>query len=142
MPSKPSELDQLLAKAHDNPGEEKYEHAYYELFLNSDLYIPTVSKPKNGDEFTKEDKEIDAIVLPNEGKNFVMIFDDPDDLMEWAQHDVGILKLRGHQILSMFSSDMHFMLNILSDQPREFTPEEVQWLLSASEPNQSQEKTT
>ena len=136
MTDKLSELDQLLIKAQANPGE--HEHEYYELFLNSELYIPTVTKPANGVEFTKEDKEIDAVVLPNEDKSFVMIFDDPEKLMDWAQHDVGILKLRGHQILSMFSSDMYFMLNIASDQPREFTPEEVQWLLDASEPKEVQ----
>ncbi len=135
-----SELDKLLLKAQENPDETEFQHAYYEAFLNTELFIPTVSKPANGVEFTKEDKEIDAVIIPNNDKNFVMIFDDVENLSAWAQHDVSILELRGHQIISMFSQDTYFMLNITSEQPREFTPEEVEWLLSASEPKNQQEK--
>lgn len=132
-----TQLDQLLIDAINDP--EQFENAYYDLFLNSVLYIPTWDIPdQEGEIYTEENTEIRPVILEEDGQQFIMLFDTEARLSEWANgRELGIAGLQGFSILQILGSQFHLVLNVLSEQSKEFSPEEIEWLLSAMKPEAS-----
>lgn len=127
-----SELDEVFAKALKDP--EKYQGEYYELFLNSVIYVPTwdIAEEENA-HVLEEEQTIKPVILDFEGKKTIPIFDSEERLTEWAQgREIGIAGLNGFDVISLLGSDFYLMLNVNSEYLKEFSPEEVKWLLSVT----------
>ena len=127
-----SELDKSFEKVLKDP--EKYEAEYYELFLNSVIYVPTWDIPEEEKTRVLEEEEsIKPVIIDVEGKKTIPIFDSKERLSEWAQgQDIGIAGLSGFDVISLLGSDFYLMLNVNSEHLKEFSPEEVKWLLSVT----------
>ena len=139
-------LDAALITVHEaeEASEEernKLEDEYYELFLNTVLYIPTWNIPKEPKEgVADEDIEIQPVIIEDESqidnraedgenKTYVMLFDTEERLTKWADGEkVGVVGLHGHDIISILGSANYMILNPSSECSKEFHPEEIEWL--------------
>ena len=138
-------LDAALITVHEaeDASEEarnKLEDEYYELFLNTVLYIPTGNVPEEPKEgVADEDIEIQPVIIEDESaqkdddegenKTYVMLFDTEERLVKWADGEkVGMVGLHGHDVISILGSANHMILNPSSECSKEFQPEEIEWL--------------
>lgn len=119
-----TELDQALVKANED---EAARPAYYELLLNSMLFIPTHDTPGDSTELNEGD-EFSPLIGEADGKDYLFVFDTQERLAAWAEEEVGFVTLPGHVITDMCPQEMHWILNIGSDYPREFISEELGWM--------------
>ena len=142
-----SPLDEALLAVHEAEGATEdvkngIEDQYYELFLNTELYIPTWNLPEESDGKTEDDEiTIQPVIIEDESaqndegsenKTYIMIFDSEDRLNEWADgQKVGIVELSGHDVVNILGSANYIILNPSSECSKEFYPEEIEWLKSS-----------
>lgn len=111
------------------------EAQFYELFLNSELFMVSDKEPgevEEGYKVTEKDEEFNTVLIENDGKLYIMLFDSKERLGEWAQREVATLAMQGATILKgfEFGPTTHIILNEGSENAKEFTPEEIAWLRS------------
>lgn len=129
-----SVLDQAYVGvlASEEPDEE-LELDYYDLFLNSVLYVPTheITDVERQD-VSEDDIAIIPVLIEDEGRKYVMLFDSKEQLVKWADgEDFGVVEMRGCDAINIFGAEKYYMmLNVLSEHQKEFSLEEIQFLLS------------
>jgi hypothetical protein len=102
---------------------------YYNLFLNSEIFIPTHDLPlKESRDRAGTDETIRPIIIESEGKKYLMLFDTRERLSSWAKREVGVAVVPGHVVLEMMSADIQWALNPGTDHVKIFFPEEIKWL--------------
>ncbi len=137
-----SELDQALVKARENPAE--FEGAYYELFFNSEFYIPIWEMPDHDNaEVVDGNVTIMPIVVesPSQDIKYIMLFDSKERLANWTRSSdqpIGLVAMRGYEVLTSFQNQFHLMLNAESEHHKEFIAEEIDWLIQSAQPRQAQ----
>ncbi len=114
-----TELDTafLSAKQDDNQ-----KPAFYNLFLNTEFYIPTQSPYGEGDE------QISPLYIESGGIAYLMLFDSEQRLKDWAQKDMHFAVLPGHLIVEMMTAEYHWALNVGTAFAKNFVPGEIAWL--------------
>ncbi len=102
--------------------------AYYNLFLNSEIFIPTLDNPKEEFKRVVEEKQIfKPIITESEGKKYLMLFDSQDKMSAWVKKDIGFVALQGRVLFDIFQdSSLTWMLNFGTDHVKVFSPEEIQ----------------
>jgi hypothetical protein len=118
-----SKLDTAYTEA-KNDNEKK--PAFYNLFLNTDFFIPTHDAPKATTE-NGEDTILPMYVESNEVE-YLMLFDSQQRLTDWAQKELPFTVLTGHVIVEMMDADHHWVLNAGTDYTKPFVPGEIIWL--------------
>ena len=105
---------------------------YYNLFLNSDIYIPTWDMPEQPGVWTVAGKNetVRPVIIEKEEGNYIMMFDTPERLGNWAQREIGYIGMSGIEALRTFGSRNHWCLNVGTDFVKVFVPSELDWLLS------------
>ena len=122
-----SPLDQALANLQENPKETANLHAYYDLFLNSVLFVPGYST--KGECLAKEaGAEVLPLVMQADGKEYMVMFDSEQRAQEWAQEEVYCLALPGVVIAEMSKDEIHWGLNPGTEHQKEFIAQEIAWL--------------
>lgn len=135
--SKMTPLDSALVAAQKN---DEHQSAFYNAFLNSELFIPTHTMPENDQRRrASENESISPIFVESEGVQYLMLFDSKERLSSWAQREVGFVALPGHAIVEMMSPEFHWALNVGTDYVKTFVPEEIQWLKSSLAQSKGQE---
>ena len=129
-----SVLDQAYigVLASDEPDEE-LELDYYDLFLNSVLYVPTHKmNEEERESVSADDIAILPVVIEDEERQYIMLFDSKDRLKEWADGEAfEAVEMRGCDAINIFGvENYHMMLNVMSEHQKEFSLEEIQFLLS------------
>jgi len=123
-----TELDKALEVLQDNPQDHKAQSGFYDLFLNSGFYVPTIRETfENEDGSTEENAEV-PLILENDDTDFLVFFDEQQRLNDWAEEDAPCVKLPGHVITEMSTPELHWALNIGTDYFKTFVPEEIGWL--------------
>lgn len=137
--SKMTPLDTALLAAQKN---EEHQSAFYNAFLNSELFIPTHTMTENDQRRrASENETISPIFVESEGVQYLMLFDSKERLSSWAQREMGFVALPGHAIVEMMSPEFHWALNVGTDYVKTFVPEEIQWLKSSLDQSKGQETT-
>jgi len=118
-------LDQAYVEATKN----NKESVFYNEFLSSTIFIPTINAPKE-DKHSRagDDDTISPIIIESNGEKHLMLFDSKERLASWAQREVGFAALPGHAIVEMMGSDFHWTLNVGTEYTKTFVPEEIEWL--------------
>lgn len=130
-------LDKAFIEATENPDRES---DFYNLFLNSDLFIPTYDIPRERREIRLGKEEtISPIVIESNGVQFLMLFDTEERLSAWAKREIGFVRMPGHAIVEMVDPSIHWALNFGTEYFKEFTPEEIEWLKSSLEQSKAKE---
>ena len=128
-------LDQAYVEA----SQSGKESVFYDAFLSSTIFIPTINAPgKESNRRTGENDTISPIIIESDGAKYLMLFDTKERLASWAQREVGFAALPGHAIVEMMGTDFHWALNVGTEHMKTFVPEEIQWLKERT--NEAQEE--
>lgn len=128
-----TKLDEAVKMAAEDY--EAHGNNFYDLFLNSMIYVPTWDLPeKLGGMITGDNHEIQPIIIEDDGRKYIMLFDHENRITEWTANseeprEIGVVGMTGYDVLKTFNSDVHMMLNVVSDYMKEFVPDEIDWLL-------------
>ena len=96
---------------------------YYNLFLNTDLFLPT-RPPDPGD--TKD--TVNLLLVQNEHGLFLPAFDTKERLEAWAQGPVTHLTVRCHLLIKSMGKEQQVVLNAGTGRARGFGTKELDWL--------------
>jgi hypothetical protein len=69
-----------------------------------------------------------------------MLFDSKERLSAWAKREIGFVRVPGHAVVEMASSDLRWALNVGTNYVKIFLPDEIRWLKQSL--SQSQAKDT
>lgn len=121
-----TQLDKsLIAARQDNTKA----NDFYNLFLNTDVYIPTHDMPeKDTVRRAGEDEKFTPVILDNGGKKYLPIFDTLERLQAWANRSIGYVRMSSHVLLRSIDSDIHVVLNLGTEYYKEFVSEELKML--------------
>ena len=116
-----TKIDEALTLSRKDP---KAQPLFYDLFLNSLFFIPTI------EEHDKKDDEDGALprLVEADGNNYLMLFDTIKRLTDWADEDAKYVALPGHAITEMSLPKLYWALNYGTDFQKQFEPEEIDWL--------------
>lgn len=124
--NKMTPLDSAYVSAHKS-GE--HQSAFYNTFLNAELFIPTHDAPQEDHEKRAgENETISPIFIESDGIHHLMLFDSKERMSSWAQRKVGFVALPGHAIVEMMDSKFHWVLNVGTEYVKTFVSDEIQWL--------------
>lgn len=130
-----TELDEAIKLGFQD---QKKQHLFYDLFLNSIFYVPVIEEEK---EAQNEEGALPLLVEANE-KTYLMLFDTIKKLNDWADEEAKYIPVQGHAITELSSSKIYWALNYGTELQKFFDPEEIKWLkgivLQANEKSQKQ----
>jgi hypothetical protein len=121
-------IDQALEVLRANPEDFKAQSGFYDLFLNSRFFVPTVHEEiETDDKGTKEKIEV-PLIIEADGLEYLVFFDEQQRLNDWAEKEVPCLQLPGHVLTEMTPTELHWAMNIGTDFNKQFAPDEIAWL--------------
>lgn len=128
-----TELDQVLADFMDD---EKKQDPFYNLVLNSKFYMPVHSDDAEiGEKQISQDANIQPLIVESEDNHYLVMFDTEERLTDWAQKAVNYVVLPGFVIVQMTPDKLHWAMNMGTDYPKQFVPEEITWLKEVVQQN-------
>ncbi len=99
---------------------------FYNLFLRSDIFIPTFDVPeREGARRADGQEAFNPVIIENEGRKTLILFDTLERLKGYATREIGYVAMPGHAILEAMPEGMHWALNHTTDHYKEFSPEEI-----------------
>lgn len=104
--------------------DQKKQHLFYDLFLNSIFYVPVIEEEK---EAQNEEGALPLLVEAND-KTYLMLFDTIKKMTDWADEKTNYLPVQGHAITELSSSNIYWALNYGTELQKFFDPEEIKWL--------------
>jgi hypothetical protein len=124
-----TDLDMALDIYQQNPEDSKMQAKFYDLFLNSNFYVPTLAEDGAVGEVTaaKSDNAV-PMIIDGEGDDYLMLFDREDRLYAWAEAEVSYVLVAGYALAKMSQPPLHWALNVGTKFPKQFLPEEIAWL--------------
>lgn len=123
-----TDIDQALADLRANPRDFKAQAGFYDLFLNSLFFVPTIHEEVDIDgQGTKEKIEV-PLIIEEEDTDYLVFFDNQQRLNDWAEKEVPCLQLPGHVLTEMTPEALHWAMNIGTEFNKQFHPEEIAWL--------------
>ncbi len=124
-----TELDQALAVLRLDGEDAKAQSKYYDLFLNTVFYVPTVSNEVHGlpmDDL--EEGSVMPLVIEAEGSDYLLLFDTRERLTAWAQAEVDFVEVPGHVVAANTMPPLQWALNVGTEYSKRFLTEEIAWL--------------
>ena len=123
-----TDIDQALEALRADPDDHKAQSGFYDLFLNSSFFVPTVDEMISIDENSAKEKiEVPLIIVADE-VDYLVFFDRQQRLNDWAEEGAPCLQLPGHVLAEMTSAGLHWAMNIGTDYNKQFAPDEIAWL--------------
>ena len=123
-----TELDQALEALRASPDDHKAQSGFYDLFLNTVFFVPTIEEMvSTDDKSTKEKTEVPLIIVADD-IDYLVFFDQQQRLDDWAEEEVPSFRLPGHVLAEMTTAELHWAMNIGTDYNKQFAPDEIAWL--------------
>lgn len=119
-----SALDDALATLREDLTDSKAQSVFYDLFLNSSFFVPTLPDGEGG----SEDAGVLPLIIDADGIDYLMLFDSKERLEAWAGSPVSSVVVPGHVLAATSAAPLHWALNVGSDFSKQFLPEEIDWL--------------
>ncbi len=123
-----TELDQALEALRTNPDGQKAQSGFYDLFLNSSFFVPTLEEEVSADDKSAKEKVELPLIVEADGIDYLVFFDQQQRLNDWAEKDISCLQLPGHVLVEMNPAELHWSMNIGTDYNKQFAPDEIAWL--------------
>ncbi len=106
---------------------------YYNLLLNTELFMPIYDIPENGEEQQiTENDTISPLILVFEDEKYLVLFDTQEKLTNWVEggidFEIGVVGLPGHAVIEMMSTDINWALNVGTEHTKTFVPDELELL--------------
>jgi hypothetical protein len=125
-----SQLDDALTVLRQDMDNTKSQSKYYDLFLNSTFYVPTMEHEPGPDEAAEATTtgQVAPLIIESDGNDYLMLFDSQERLKAWAKDEVSYVEVSGY-VLAVTSADpLHWALNVDTEYAKPFTPAEIAWL--------------
>ena len=125
-----SQLDDALIVLRQDMDNRKSQSKYYDLFLNSTFFVPTMPHEPGPDEAAEDatTDQVAPLIIESEGNDYLMLFDSQERLKAWAKEEVSHVEVSGY-VLAVTSADpLHWALNVDTEYAKPFTPAEIAWL--------------
>lgn len=123
-----NEIDSALETLRADPDDHKAQSGFYDLFLNTSFFIPTVDEMIETEDKTGTEKIEVPLVIVADGIDYLVFFDEQQRLYDWAEKEVPCLQLQGHVLAEMTPAELHWAMNIGTDYNKQFAPDEIAWL--------------
>jgi len=125
-----SQLDDALIELRKDMTDAKSQSKYYDLFMNSTFYVPTMEHELPADEAAKvaTSGQVAPLVMESEGNDYLMLFDSLERLYAWAKAEVSYAEVPGHFLAVTSAPPLHWALNVDTEYAKPFIPEEIAWL--------------
>ena len=135
-----------LDQAHENlKQDQSHGGAFYDLFLNTLVFIPTHDDPAlYGDPRRSLPGETFCpYVVESKGVHYLPIFETYERLVSWsAGHQMSYVQMAAHALIrSSLDPKLHVALNIGTPYQKIFVPDELAWLRSVYEKQKPKEIT-
>lgn len=124
-----TKLDTAYTAAKNN---DEQKPAFYNQFLNTDLYVATHSE-------TDDSESIAPLIVEYSGVQFLMLFDTQQRLADWAKKEMAYAVMPGHTLVQRMNTDYHWALNVGTDFTKTFVPKEIAWLKEIVEKTKSEQ---
>lgn len=109
--------------------DDKNQAPYYDLILNSDFYIPVRGvEGSTGEQNIADKSSIVPLVLSVEENDYLMLFENKERLLKWADESVCYVIVSGGVIAQMTPDKLNWALNVETEFQKKFVPEEIAWL--------------
>lgn len=129
-----TDLDQALVILRSNMRDPMSQSNYFNLFLNSTFFVPTLDEKGMIEAGAGDAKgEVLPLVLESEGNDYLMLFDSTERLHAWAQAEVESVEVPGHVLAATTQPPLHWALNVGTDYSKQFVPDEIAWLRDSVE---------
>ena len=123
-----TDLDKALANLREKMEDQKAVSGFYDLFLNTSFFVPTIKETiQIDDKGTEEETEV-PLIVENDGTDYLVFFDQKERLNDWAELDAPFVTLPGHLITEMTTVDLHWGMNMGTDHFKVFASDEIAWL--------------
>jgi len=124
-----TELDQALAVLRLDGEDAKGQSRFYDLFLNTVFFVPTVSSEVHGLPMDQlEEGSVMPLVIEAEGDDYLMLFDTRERLSDWAKAEVDFVEVPGHVVATNTMPPLQWALNVGTEYSKRFLSEEIAWL--------------
>ncbi|WP_246545749.1 SseB family protein [Pelotalea chapellei] len=123
-----TELDQALQELRVDAADAKRQSKYYDLFLNTSFYVPTVDPQELPEESAAEEGQVLPLIIESEGNDYLMIFDTEERLKNWTKNEVKWVGVPGHVLAATTMPPLHLALNVGTEYSKQFVPDEIAWL--------------
>lgn len=127
-----TELDIALETFRTDMENPKHQSMYYDLFLNSTIYIPTYDEEEQTLEKVQKDLQEDGSVMPlvleADGDSYMMLFDSEEKMDNWAEGKVAFVALPGYVVAEITTPELFWALNVGTEHQKQFVPDEIKWL--------------
>ncbi len=124
-----TELDKALEAFQQDMDDTKNQSLFFDLFLNSHFYIPIIdSKDLPEGAESVEPGHAVPLIVEAEGNDYMMLFDTEERLHAWAQTKANYVVVAGHVVAEMSEPPLHWALNVGTEYPKQFVPDEIAWL--------------
>lgn len=121
-----TELDKALELYVED---EKNQAPYYDLVLNSDFYIPVQAEEgEKGEQEITDQESIVPLVLCADDEDYLMLFENRERLLAWADESVSYVIVAGDVIAQMTPPKLNWALNVGTEFQKQFVPDEIAWL--------------
>ena len=132
-----SPLDLALKTMHEDPENSENQHHFYSLFLQTNFLVPTFDQESGdvakGEGEVAEPEKALPLIMESDGANFMMLFDHEDRVAAWAEEGVQCITVPGYVAIAMATEELHLAMNVGTDYPKQFVPEEITWLKTVVE---------
>jgi len=125
-----SQLDDALTELRLDMDDAKSQSKYYDLFLNTIFFVPTMEHGEAPDEATQDGTEgqVAPLIMESEGEDYLMLFDSRERLHAWAKAEVKCVEVPGHVLAETSAPPLHWALNVDTEYAKPFIPAEIAWL--------------
>lgn len=130
-----TELDKMLDALRKDPNDKASQSAYYDFFLNSTFWVPTLSA-EQAQEVAPEAAaagETLPLVVAADGIDYLMLFDTPERMGAWSKSDVSFVEVPGYFLAETTVPPLNWALNVGTDYSKRFVPDEIAWLRQVAE---------
>jgi len=121
-------LDQALQTLRGDMEDAKRQSTFYDLFLNTTFYVPTLDNQELDGAATVEDGQVLPLVIESEGNDYLMLFDSAERLKSWAADVVEWVEVPGYILAATTMPPLHWALNAGTEYSKQFHPDEIAWL--------------
>jgi len=127
-----TELDKALAIFRQDTDDQKNQSQFFDLFLNSSFFVPTVPEEEAlaavAGGAPVEEGQVLPLIIEAEGNDYLILFDTRERLYAWAEAEVKFVEVPGHVLAATSAPPLHWALNVGTEHSKQFLPEEIAWL--------------
>lgn len=125
-----SKLDDALIELRQDMENPKMQSKYYDLFLNSTFFVPTMEEELTPEQAVEVEAsgQVAPLIIESEGNDYLVLFDSKERLHAWAKSEVSYVEVPGYVLAATSAPPLHWALNVDTDFAKPFIPEEIAWL--------------